>query len=65
MEEWASRNLQSDDTALAMRANDMQLGGVKVLTKMLEVTHEDIEHFYQLTGGVGEFQYSARRENKD
>jgi hypothetical protein len=65
MEEWANRRFLSDDVALSAHANAMQLGGVKVLTSMLDVTHEDIEHFYQQTGGVGEFQYSARRENKD
>lgn len=60
MEDWAQRRLLSEsDLQLSAHANAMQLGGVKVLTSMLEVELTDIEHFYEQTGGIGEFKYQA------
>lgn len=63
MEEWAKRHLLSDDVAASTHANAMQLGGVKVLESILDVELKDIEHFYELTGGVGEFKYQAGRKD--
>ncbi len=65
MEEWARRKFTSDDAAKGAEANAYALGGVKVITDMLDVTYDDIESFYQQTGGMGEFKYQARRENDD
>lgn len=65
MEEWASRHYTDSDPQKGAEANAFALGGVKVLTEMLDVTYADIEHFYTQTGGMGEFQYQARRENHD
>lgn len=65
MEEWASRGYTNDDSKKGAESNAFALGGVKVLTSLLDVTTEDIEFFYQQTGGIGEFQYQARRENHD
>lgn len=66
MEEWADRqHLNEQDVQASMHANAMALGGVKVLTSMLDVNFGDIEHFYKQTGGMGEFQYQARRKDVD
>src|SRR6185312_1213382 len=65
MEEWARRRLLSDNPEETRDANSMALVGIKVLDSMLEVSYDDIKHFYELTGGVGEFRYPDRREDAD
>ncbi len=65
MEKWARRQFTNEDPAKTAQMNAVALGGAEVLTDMLDVDFDDIENFYQQTGGVGEFKYQARRENDD